>query len=191
MPGTVLCGRPSGPPTVFERTPRKMRTGWKVGIALAVVALVGAGIVASVALADGGSSSSAPAPAPAPQTLTIGTNTTKAFSALMTCATANGLDAVVADALDGSVSLSEAASALTALGACEDEARALVAAVGQDVKSPGETVRGVVQDTAACLDGKGVTLSGIASALLGDKAGATSLQNAAEACLPQLSSLTR
>ncbi len=31
-----------------------MRTGWKVGIVMAVVALIGAGVVAGVALADGG-----------------------------------------------------------------------------------------------------------------------------------------
>jgi hypothetical protein len=36
-----------------------------------------------------------------------------------------------------------------------------------------------------------VTLSSIADALFGDAAGSRSLQDAAEACLPDLSSLTR
>ncbi len=109
----------------------------------------------------------------------------------MACATEQGLDGIVADALDGSVSIDEATRALTALGACEDEARALVAAIGSDAAQSGDLVRGIVGDTAACLDQKGVTLSKLADALLGDAAGSRSLQAAAEACLPDLSSLTR
>jgi hypothetical protein len=156
---------------------------------MVVVALIGVGVVAGVALADGGKGQSAPAPAPSASG--VAGSTGEAFSALITCATEQGLDGIVADAFDGSLSLDQAARALTALGACEDEARALVAAISDDVADPGDLVRGIVGDTAACLDGKGVTLSRLADALLGDEAGSRSLQDAAQACLPDLSSLTR
>lgn len=166
-----------------------MRTGWKVGIVMAVVALIGAGVVAGVALADGGKGTGTPTPAPSASGV-LGSSG-EAFSALMACATEQGLDSIVEGALDGSVSIDEAARALTALGACEDEARALVAAIGSDAAQSGDLVRGIVGDTAACLDRKGVTISSIADALLGGPGGSRSLQDAAEACLPDLSSLTR
>jgi hypothetical protein len=169
-----------------------MRTGWKFGIVIGIVALVGAGLIAGVALADAGKDQGAPAPAPA-VSATGGTwRTAAALEALMTCADEQGLDSIVEDVMDGSVSFSDAAQALSALGACEDEARALATAIGSDVENSGDLLRGAVTDAAGCLDEKGVTLSSLASALLGgsSESATRSLQDAAEACLPDLSSLT-
>ncbi len=95
--------------------------------------------------------------------------TQEAFYALLACATDAGLDGVVARApWRASRRSTRSPRALTAVGACEDEARALlVAAIGSDVAQSGDLVRGIVGDTAACLDRKGVTISSIADALLG------------------------
>ncbi len=175
-----------------------MNNGLKIGIIVVLAALVGAGIVAGVALADGSApapSAAAPVPAPAQPSsaaapsLGLGAGTQEALDALVTCAVDNGLGGVVARALQGEPSLGAVADAITALGACEDEAQALVAAVKQDVGEPAELLRGVATRTAACLDERGVTVSRLADALLsGNTKG---LQAAAEACLPELPALTR
>ena len=168
-----------------------MRTGWKVAIAVALTAAVGTLVVAGVALADGGAGADPRAQSPAtPLAADASGDTRQAFDALIACAVDNGLDDVVAGAVAGNTSFADVASALSALGACEDEARALGEAVKQDLARPGALLGGIATETAACLEREGVTLSGIAGALFGGER-TDDLEAAAEACLPDLSSLTR
>lgn len=174
-----------------------MKNGLKIGVIVVLAALVGAGIVAGVAFADGGSKSSgvpAPSTQPAPSvsgapSVAVAAGTQEALDALLTCAIDAGLDDVVAQALQGEPSLGAVAKAITAVGACEDEARALLDAVKEDVGEPADLLRGLATDAAACLDEQGVTMSRLAGALLGgDTKG---LEAAAEACLPELPALIR
>ena len=145
-----------------------MRTGWKVGIVMAVVALIGAGVVAGVAMADGGKGTGTPAPAPS----AVGRAREHRRGVLR----ADGLrDRAGARRHRRRTPWTAACRSTRLHGRSRPSVPARTRLARSSPRSaatprsPAISLRGIVGDTAACLDQKGVTISSIADALLGGR----------------------